>query len=181
MKGKWVEAPGGEHMHYHCKNPECGAYLRSVFLLDGGVLECHACHGEVEEVDVRTLVEKVADLTASALRKIMQAGKVAEQQWMRLQNAKSHAIAHRLGKADFTPKELVYAAWQRCSKCDCGFAYPKEIGPRGAWYCSTLLTDSAADPKDHDDAYPFTFFDIKSENQPSANGATTRPSNKPLA
>ena len=75
-------------------------------------------------------------------------------------------------------KHLVYAATARC-QCGAGLAYLPGSGAR-AWDCSAILLDEAI-PKDqegsvrHDDIYPFAFYEIKSEIQPSARGATTRP------
>lgn len=88
----------------------------------------------------------------------------------------------------FTPSELRYAATARCH-CGAGLAYPLDIGMHGEWMCSRCLTEpdavnaelAAADAanggartKRHD-AFPFMFYEIKSEDQPSARGATTRP------
>jgi hypothetical protein len=64
-------------------------------------------------------------------------------------------------------------------------AYPKdkpltEVSCRD---CSDILTGRALmkDPECkvlHSGKMPFAFYEIKSEDQPSANGATTRPKNK---
>jgi hypothetical protein len=78
-----------------------------------------------------------------------------------------------------TDDDLIYAAFMRCP-CGAGIAYPKGIGAHGYWDCSDILTGRAA-PKGHEgskkhcDYYPFVFWEINSENQPSANGVTTRP------
>jgi hypothetical protein len=76
----------------------------------------------------------------------------------------------------FTDDELRYAARSRCSGCKAGLAYPLGIGIQGAWYCSDWLTgrNDARTTGKHDQ-FPFTFYEIKSETQPSAHGATTRP------
>ena len=80
----------------------------------------------------------------------------------------------------YTDDELIYAATSRCP-CGAGLAYPKNIGSRGSWDCSDILTGRAI-PKDqpgskmHGGPWPFVFYEVKSEQQPSANGATTRPS-----
>lgn len=76
---------------------------------------------------------------------------------------------------------LVYAAMARCA-CGAGLAYDpygESGGPRGYWDCSDILLDRAAAKGEpgavqHSDRFPFTFYEIKSERQPSANGATTR-------
>lgn len=84
-------------------------------------------------------------------------------------------------------KELLYAAAARCA-CGAGLAYaPSDPGAPSlpfkgpsAWECSDILTDRAIrsgqpGAKVHDEPAPFMFYEIKSENQPSAQGATTRP------
>lgn len=87
----------------------------------------------------------------------------------------------------YSDEDLTYAAYARC-KCGAGMAYPKNTGPAGFWACSELLKlgekgsilfgknplQSEAEGLDHSLALPFTFFEVKSEKQPSANGATTR-------
>lgn len=75
--------------------------------------------------------------------------------------------------------EIIYAAGERCP-CGAGLAYPEGIGAHGFWDCSDILTGRAApkghpDSKQHCDRYPFVFYEIKSERQPSQNGRTTRP------
>lgn len=74
----------------------------------------------------------------------------------------------------FLPDELIYAATNRCL-CGAGLAYPKNTSPRGSWYCSSILIGTAERGTSHDSGFPFAFYEIKSENQPSANGLTTRP------
>lgn len=86
----------------------------------------------------------------------------------------------------FTDDELVYAAWTRC-ECGAGMAYPKDIGFHGSWICSEQMTNpkrwtnydnktyKTEDGKLHSKDLPFSFWSVKSEGQPSANGATTRP------
>lgn len=93
-------------------------------------------------------------------------------------------------------ERLCYAATARC-KCGAGLAYdpfgasggypeqgendsPFRGGLSGYWDCSAILLGTAI-PKgqpgsvQHEDQLPFAFYEIKSENQPSAHGATTRP------
>lgn len=74
----------------------------------------------------------------------------------------------------FNEDELVYAAVARC-QCGAGYAYPEKIGVRGEWTCSAILTGKAELGSTHDGHLPFAFYELKSEGQPSANGATTRP------
>lgn len=79
------------------------------------------------------------------------------------------------GAGDFTVFELTFAAGARCV-CGAGMAYPDDISPySGAWYCSNILLGRATPGTEHSPAYPFSFYSVKSEGQPSAAGATTRP------
>lgn len=84
---------------------------------------------------------------------------------------------------------LIYAAYDRC-ECGAGMAYDPASGGdvsspfRGPskWECSDILRFStfASDYKvkvkaaTHTAPLPFAFYEVKSENQPSASGATTR-------
>lgn len=90
-------------------------------------------------------------------------------------------------------ERLCYAATSRCP-CGAGLAYDPfgasgghpEKGENdspfvgvlsGYWDCSAILLGTQAPPPmKHTDQLPFSFYEIKSENQPSAHGATTRPS-----
>lgn len=81
--------------------------------------------------------------------------------------------AHRL-QDKFDPTELRYAAYDRC-ECGAGLAYPLTSGMHGAWHCSAILTGTADTTVPHTGGKPFSMWEIKSEDQPSANGATTRP------
>jgi hypothetical protein len=78
------------------------------------------------------------------------------------------------GKGDFKLEELTFAAHTRCI-CGHGFAYPNNCGPFSSWTCSAILRGLAQAGSSHDSAMPFAFYELKSENQPSANGLTTRP------
>lgn len=69
------------------------------------------------------------------------------------------------------PRQLTYAATSRCP-CGAGLAYT--YGDT-AWDCSEILLGTADPLCLHTDRLPFAFYEIKSEGQPSANGATTRP------
>lgn len=75
------------------------------------------------------------------------------------------------------PPRLRYAAYARCP-CGAGMAYEPtgESGrPHGYWDCSAILLGVADEAVTHTAQLPFTFYEIKSETQPSARGATTRP------
>lgn len=67
---------------------------------------------------------------------------------------------------------LVYAAYDRCP-CGAGLAYGGEA--KDYWDCSAILLGTADESVTHTARLPFVFYEIKSENQPSAHGATTRP------
>jgi len=76
-------------------------------------------------------------------------------------------------------KHLRYASTSRCL-CGAGLAYPLNSGINGHWECSDILTGRAVPHgesgwKTHTAQLPFAFYEIKSEDQPSANGITTRP------
>ena len=78
-------------------------------------------------------------------------------------------------------ERLVYAAHARCD-CGAGLAYdPANCeGEKRCWDCSDILLAKAIVKglpgwKTHTAPLPFAFYEVKSENQPSAYGATTRP------
>lgn len=86
------------------------------------------------------------------------------------------------GPPALKPDDLVYAATHRCP-CGAGLAYangakhPSGRPITGYWDCSAILLGTA-DPASrtvHTAQLPFAFYEIKGENQPSAQGATTRP------
>ena len=88
---------------------------------------------------------------------------------------------YRKLRKPFKRKQLLFAAYARCPGCKAGLAYHPGIGMRGYWDCSRVLTGEA-DPSEVDAEgypihrqYPFMFYEVKSEDQPSARGATTRP------
>jgi hypothetical protein len=76
----------------------------------------------------------------------------------------------------YAPKDLVYAATVRCL-CGAGMAYVKSraLSDMKFWDCSAILLGRADEKVKHEARLPFVFYEIKSEKQPSANGATTRP------
>jgi len=79
----------------------------------------------------------------------------------------------------FELEDLVFAAFSRCN-CGAGLAYPKHIGIHGYWMCSDILLGRAIPhgqegSKEHSGEFPFAFYEIKSDTQPSAQGNTTRP------
>jgi hypothetical protein len=95
-------------------------------------------------------------------------------------------------------ERLIFSAFARCP-CGAGMVYDpagasggypdeskgeKNDGPfvggfGGYWDCSAILLGAAVPSGqpgavEHSDRLPFSFYDIKSEDQPSARGATTR-------
>lgn len=108
---------------------------------------------------------------------------------------RAEAIQEQLAEQQARPlaDRLIYAATSRCP-CGAGLAYDP-VGPSGGvgneggvfkyaasgyWDCSAILLGTAT-PKgqpgsvQHTGKLPFAFYEIKSEEQPSACGATTRP------
>lgn len=117
------------------------------------------------------LIEKIKDLK-SQLEPLEKELRVFYEQ-------EAHEVNDRLElalkkQAKFNADELIFAAHSRCN-CGAGWAYPKNIGMHGAWHCSSILLGTAEKGSLHDAPLPFSFYEIKSENQPSAKGATTRP------
>ncbi len=79
----------------------------------------------------------------------------------------------------FADDELIYAALTLCP-CGHGLAYPKNPGSlKRQWECSAVLRNLSGVGPEHSPALPFSCYEIKSEQQPSANGATTRGVFKP--
>lgn len=80
-------------------------------------------------------------------------------------------------------ERIIYAAYDRCP-CGAGMAYdpvatdPASVfkGPlAGYWDCSAIILGTEDKSVKHTAQLPFSFYELKSEQQPSANGATTRP------
>lgn len=78
----------------------------------------------------------------------------------------------------YSDDELVYAAYDTCP-CGAGLAYVKNanLDVGGYWDCSNILKGIQNNDIMHTSELPFAFYEIKSENQPSAYGATTRKTN----
>lgn len=77
------------------------------------------------------------------------------------------------GAEPFKDEDLIYSAETLCP-CGHGIAYPKGCGGFHHWDCSAILKGIADRSVQHTGQLPFTFYEVKSEQQPSANGATTR-------
>lgn len=93
--------------------------------------------------------------------------------------AQSEAAEAKCASRTCTDEELEYAAFAKCP-CGAGLAHHKDIGVWGYWDCSDILTDRAIPlghpgSLQHTDRLPFSLYEVKSERQPSAGGATTRP------
>ncbi|OWK34263.1 hypothetical protein [Fimbriiglobus ruber] len=95
---------------------------------------------------------------------------------------KATAIREAETKAKPLADRLVYAAHSRCS-CGAGLAYdPAHDDPTSPhhgptfWDCSAIILGTADKSVKHTGRLPFAFYEVKSEGQPSAYGATTRPS-----
>ena len=71
-------------------------------------------------------------------------------------------------------ERLIYAAYARCESCGAGLAYDEFDDKNKSWYCSSILLGAANDGKNDHTCLPFAFYEVKSELQPSVNGATTR-------
>lgn len=89
-----------------------------------------------------------------------------------LKSRKTREYYHALKKKTINER-LVYAARPRCL-CGASMAYDPAGGPFGYWDCSDILLDKAKVEVLHTPKLPFTFYEIKSEKQPSVYGATTR-------
>jgi hypothetical protein len=98
-----------------------------------------------------------------------------EEELRARRRVRENEIQHKLKRGEpFRDDELVYAAKARCD-CGAGLAYPRDMGMHGYWDCSDILTGrSMPGEKTHCGPLPFMFYEIKSEDQPSAEGATTR-------
>lgn len=97
--------------------------------------------------------------------------------------AKAQELRREELKAQPLADRLVYSAYSRCP-CGAGLAYDpcfedKDgvfVGPlSGYWDCSAILLGVADPSVQHTGKFPFAFYEIKSEKQASASGASTRP------
>lgn len=71
----------------------------------------------------------------------------------------------------FTDEELTYSARDLCP-CGHGLAYPKGCSPHHYWDCSAILKGIEDKSVTHTARLPFSFYEIKSENQQSGCGTT---------
>lgn len=138
-------------------------------------------------------------LSDAELRALLDRGRHAETVLGRRSVERAQGVEQRLsdlvdGRDDarpFAADELTYSAHARCV-CGAGLAYPRDCGMHGSWFCSALLTRAhgrlekranadgeerifTASGAEHQPGLPFSMYGIKSEGQPSAYGATTRP------
>jgi len=119
-------------------------------------------------------------MSEEQLRAAVDAGKEAERELSRRWTLEAEAIDLRVRRvlngdasAAFKPADLRFAAYERCG-CGAGFAYPIGCGTKGSWHCSATLRGTASREMVHSAPLPFSLYEIKSEDQPSANGSTTR-------
>lgn len=95
--------------------------------------------------------------------------------WLR----NKHCFGCRLrSSGPYQERDLVFSATSRCI-CGAGLAHLVRTDSRGSWDCADILMGKAI-PKGvvgsvlHTSKLPFAFYEVKSEHQPSARGATTR-------
>lgn len=76
---------------------------------------------------------------------------------------------------------IIFAAHARCNGCNAGLGYKANAGIQGEWDCSAALLGEVERFERNEDGtykhptFPFAFYEMKSEDQNSANGRTTRP------
>ena len=113
------------------------------------------------------------ELESKAVQHEEQAGELRKQ---------ARDLRHAALKEKSLADRLVYAAHSRCP-CGAGLAYDpcfedeKSVfkGPlSGYWDCSAVLLNKAEVNVKHTAQLPFAFYEVLSEQQPSARGATTR-------
>lgn len=115
------------------------------------------------------------DALGAALQILRNASDHISKQYNEIASAISDTVVRRINAGNpFGLDELKFSAAARCD-CGAGIAYPNDIGPRGFWDCSAILMGTADRGLKHCGQLPFAFYEIKSEGQPSAYGATTRP------
>lgn len=93
------------------------------------------------------------------------------------------AAAESVAARSLTAEDLTFSAGVRCVKCGAGLAYVDllalRVGVHAAWKCSAVLLGTA-EGGGHD-VLPFATWDVTSEGNWRAPGATTRPSGVPQA
>lgn len=112
----------------------------------------------------------------------------ADEIQKRADEIKRQASAERQRELTAKPiaDRIVYAAYSRCP-CGAGLAYdpchedessPFKGSLSGYWDCSAILLGEQDRSVTHTAKLPFSFYEVKSEEQPSVHGATTRPSKR---
>ena len=88
------------------------------------------------------------------------------------------------GELIFEDSDLTYSATSRCP-CGAGLAHVNDARKldMNFWDCSAILKGEAIPSGEegsvqHTGQMPFNFYEVKTENQPSAGGSTTRPNAK---
>jgi len=96
--------------------------------------------------------------------------------WQKVENFVNHRrLAIIKKEVEHESSNHIYSAFDRCI-CGAGLI---AVSKRGYWDCAEIVLGTAAPFGDsgyvkHSSPYPFALYEIKSENQPSAKGATTR-------
>lgn len=119
-------------------------------------------------------VEQMSNITKEQFEEAIRAKEEADKlinAYLKQEQAKFDE--RLLAGTPFTDDELIYAATSLCP-CGHGVAYPKGCNPHHYWDCSAILKGIADPGVQHIGKLPFALYEIKSEGQPSANGATTR-------
>ena len=109
-----------------------------------------------------------------------------EAEAKRIREKISAALQKELASKDIWDR-MVWAAHSRCP-CGAGLAYDPLAslegsvfnGPlAGYWDCSAIILGVQDNAVKHTAKLPFSFWSIKSAGQPSAQGATTKPAERP--
>lgn len=74
----------------------------------------------------------------------------------------------------FTDDELRYSRYTLCP-CGHGLAYPKDCGMNHYWDCSAILKGIADPNIEHTGQLPFSFYDVKSENDQETTRGVFKP------
>ena len=124
-----------------------------------------------EEVEQRhmDILDAVEGIDIARLRELVEAYKDGRV------TIKPKPAPKKIPKDVYTDDDLRYAAYARCV-CGAGLAYPKGYDLRDVhcFSCSDLLKGIKRPGVMHTEPLPFVFYEIKTEDQPSACGATTR-------
>lgn len=79
------------------------------------------------------------------------------------EETKENVTLAKQKKFAFKKEDLIFALTANCRGCQQRLAYPRNIGMFGSWYCSAILLGTAEIGTTHDNEYPFTMYEIKSD------------------